>query len=63
MEELAWKNDSPLWDALAARTNEAIPPCEEVLLPSQIEKMGGDANSNGESAPKRYAVIKSKSSS
>ncbi|CAG7834073.1 unnamed protein product [Allacma fusca] len=61
LEELAWKIDSPFWVALAKK-NEAIPSCEEVLLPSQIEKMGGDSQAgNGESAPKRYAVIKTPS--
>ena len=58
LEELAWKDGSPLWDALAQK-QEPIPSCEEVLLPSQIEKMGGEGGGNGESAPKRYAVIKS----
>ncbi len=55
LEELVWKADSPLWDALAQR-NEPIPSGEEVFLPSQIEKTG---DGGSDSQPKRYAVIKS----
>lgn len=54
LEELAWKEDSPLWTILSTK-GEPIPSCEEVFLPSQMEKTGNEAE-----APKRYAVIKSK---
>jgi hypothetical protein len=56
LEELAWKADSPLWTILSEK-GEPIPSCEEVFLPSQMEKTGSE---HGENAPKRYAVIKSK---
>lgn len=35
LESHAWKNTSPLWDAI--RDQESIPTCEEVSLPSQLE--------------------------
>jgi retinoblastoma-like protein 1 len=37
LEELAWAEESPLWTALSQR-NEPTPSCEEVFLPSQMEK-------------------------
>lgn len=57
LEELAWAEESPLWTALGQR-NEPTPSCEEVFLPSQMEKTGDQQNP--ENQPKRYAVIKSK---
>jgi len=56
LEELAWKENSPLWEALKEK-GEKIPSCDEVFLPSQMEKTG---NQGQENQPKRYAVIKSK---
>jgi len=58
LEELVWKADCPIWNVIAEK-NEAIPGCEEVFLPSQIDRFG----EGGEGQPKRYAVIKSKSNS
>lgn len=55
MEELVWKADCPIWNVIAEK-NDPIPCCEEVFLPSQIDKYGD----GGETQPKRYAVIKSK---
>lgn len=56
LEELAWKENSPLWSILLTK-GEPVPSCEEVFLPSQMEKTGNESTEN---APKRYAVIKSK---
>lgn len=35
LESLAWKGDSPLWDAIEA-TDMPIPSCEDVSLPGQL---------------------------
>ncbi len=37
LEELAWGEESPLWSILESK-GEPIPSCEEVFLPSQMEK-------------------------
>ncbi|CAH1277584.1 RBL1 [Branchiostoma lanceolatum] len=36
LESLAWKSESPLWEAMKLNEN-AVPSCEEVTLPSQLE--------------------------
>ncbi|RZF44698.1 hypothetical protein LSTR_LSTR000650 [Laodelphax striatellus] len=36
LESLAWKNSSPLWEILA-KTNQSVPSCEDVSLPSQLQ--------------------------
>eukprot|EP00058_Branchiostoma_floridae_P026889 XP_002612380.1 hypothetical protein BRAFLDRAFT_218889 [Branchiostoma floridae] len=36
LESLAWKSESPLWEAMKMNEN-AVPSCEEVTLPSQLE--------------------------
>uniref|UniRef100_T1J484 Retinoblastoma-like protein 1 n=1 Tax=Strigamia maritima TaxID=126957 RepID=T1J484_STRMM len=36
LENLAWKNDSPLWEKIK---ESEVPPCEEVLLPNQMENV------------------------
>jgi hypothetical protein len=54
LEQLAWEAASPLWTTMESR-QEPIPSCEEVFLPSQMDKNG---DGSGENAPKRYAVIK-----
>jgi hypothetical protein len=56
LEELVWKADSSLWSVLNDK-KEPIPPCEDVFLPSQIDKKP-DLDNDG---PKRYAVIKTPS--
>lgn len=56
LEELAWAKDSPIWDILKESGEvQPVPSCDEVFLPSQMEKTAGGE----ENAPKRYAVIKS----
>ncbi|XP_064599560.1 retinoblastoma-like protein 1 [Liolophura sinensis] len=40
LESLAWRSDSPLWDAIKAQQGN-LPTCEEVTLPNQMESGGG----------------------
>ncbi|KAJ8302946.1 hypothetical protein KUTeg_019342 [Tegillarca granosa] len=40
LESLAWKSESPLWDAI----KDQVPACEEVILPHQIESNLGSSS-------------------
>ncbi|KAL5021351.1 hypothetical protein ScPMuIL_000506 [Solemya velum] len=40
LQSLAWKNESPLWDAMKEQSG-SIPTCEEVILPNQIDMSHG----------------------
>lgn len=42
LESLAWKSESPLWNAIAA-LNTNVPSCEEVSLPSQHKPVNNTA--------------------
>ncbi|XP_046356555.1 retinoblastoma-like protein 1 isoform X1 [Haliotis rufescens] len=53
LESLAWKRDSPLWDAIQEHS-EDIPMCEEVTPANQI-----DNNSNITSSPLTHPRVKS----
>ncbi|XP_061421579.1 retinoblastoma-like protein 1 isoform X1 [Lethenteron reissneri] len=43
LESLAWRRDSPLWDALHAAHAAGTPSCEEVTLPNHLESIPAPA--------------------
>ena len=51
LESHAWKQDSPLWDAI--RENNGVPVCEEVILPSLI-----DSNLSSTSKVMQHPAVK-----
>ncbi|XP_022184839.2 retinoblastoma-like protein 1 [Nilaparvata lugens] len=51
LESLAWKNSSPLWEILA-KTNQPVPSCEDVSLPSQLQDHMKTSSSQNGTAPK-----------
>ncbi|KAJ8676249.1 hypothetical protein QAD02_012035 [Eretmocerus hayati] len=53
LESLAWKSNTPLWDALKAVTN-GVPSYEEVALPGTFDMV--DPNTPGHLVRRKYAL-------
>lgn len=55
LETLAWKSDSPLWEAIE-KTQGGVPSCEEVSLPGTLHTDIVDPNTPGQPVLRRIAL-------
>lgn len=55
LETLAWKNESPLWEAIE-KTQGGVPSYEEVSLPGTLHLDSVDPNTPGQPVLRRMAL-------